>query len=100
MAKPDQLARPVMRCPACLHADQTGRQLREEGQYLPAAQRLADDNIAHRINTVNLKNAFGQIQADRDNLHDGWLPWLVVALTASTIWHSDAGSGSHPHHLL
>ena len=39
MAQPDQLARPVMRCPACLHADQTGRQLREEGQYLPAAQR-------------------------------------------------------------
>ena len=75
----DELAGPVMRGAACLHADQARMQLGEERQYLLPAQRLADHSRARRINTVNLKNGLGQIQADRGNIHDGWLPWLVVA---------------------
>src|SRR3546814_1141269 len=65
--------------------------------------RISDwssDVCSSYLNRVNLKNALGQIEADRTNLHRGWLPLLVDALTASTLWHSDAGSGSHPPHLL
>ena len=79
MPELDELAGPVMRGAACLHADQARMQLGEERQYLLPAQRLADHSRARRINTVNLKNGLGQIQADRGNIHDGWLPWLVVA---------------------
>lgn len=95
----NQLARPVMRRPARLHADQASRQLGEERQHLSPPQRLAHHRFAGGINSMNLENALGQIEADRGNLHRGWLPsswWL----TASTPWHSDAVSGSYPPHLL
>src|SRR5690606_7244288 len=48
---------------------------------------------------MNLKNAFGQIKAYGGNLHGGWL-LCSGCLTANPLWHSEAGSGSHPHHLL
>src|SRR6478736_9907876 len=88
-----------MRSAACLHADKTRRQLGKERQHLRSPQRLANDRLSGGIDRVNLKNALGQIEADRANLHRGWLPLLVDAATASTLWHSDAGSGSHPPHL-
>ncbi|MER9600479.1 hypothetical protein, partial [Mesorhizobium sp. M0244] len=47
------------------------------------------DNAPRRVDGMNLKNALGQIKAHGGNLHGGWL-----------LWHSDAGSGSHPPHLL
>ncbi|MER9970979.1 hypothetical protein, partial [Mesorhizobium sp. M0060] len=45
------------------------------------------------------KNALGQIKAHGGNLHGGWL-LCSGCLTANPLWHSDAGSGSHPPHLL
>ena len=75
MAQLDQLARPVMRRAARLDADQAGRQLGEERQHLRSSQRLANNDLASRIDAVNLKNALGQIEADRGNLHGGWLPF-------------------------
>jgi hypothetical protein len=39
-------------------------------------------------------------QANRSNLHDGWLPFARERLIAFTPWHLDAVSGSHPPHLL
>ncbi|PAL24179.1 TonB-dependent receptor, partial [Sphingopyxis sp. GW247-27LB] len=48
---------------------------------------------------VNLKNILGQIEADRGNLHGGWL--LCSGLHDSNpSWHLDAVSGSHPPHPL
>src|SRR5690554_3277038 len=47
---------------------------------------------------MNLKNTLGQIEAYGGNLHGGWLLCLGC-LTANPLWHSDAGSGSHPPHL-
>jgi hypothetical protein len=41
-----------------------------------------------------------QIEANRSNLHDGWLPFARERLIAFTPWHLDAVSGSHPPHLL
>ena len=34
-----------------------------------------DNDLTGRIDTVNLKNTLGQVEADRGNLHDGWLPF-------------------------
>ena len=45
---------------------------------------------------MNLKNALGQIEADRANLHRGWLPSLWRFDSNHVFWHLDAGSGSHP----
>src|ERR1700733_5344260 len=74
-------------------------QLGKERQHLRPSQRLADNDLTARINAVNLKNALGQIQTNRSNLHDGWL-LARECLTAFTPWHLDAVSGSHPPHLL
>src|SRR4051812_34549889 len=62
-----------MRGAARLHANKARRQLGEERQHLAASQRLADDNLAPLIDRVNLKNALGQVEADRANTHRGWL---------------------------
>lgn len=71
MAEAGQLAGPVMRCAARLHAYQAGWQLGEERHHLGAPQRLADDHITHGVDAVNLKHVLGQIQADRRDLHGG-----------------------------
>ena len=42
----------------------------------PVAQKPDEaqgDDRARRVDRVNLKNALGQIEADRANLHGGWL---------------------------
>src|SRR5436190_17117377 len=100
MAEFDQLAGPVMRGAARLDADQAGGQPGKEWQHLRSPKRLTDDNLTGRINTVNLKNTLGQVEADRGNLHDGWLPFARERLMAFTPWHLDAVSGSHPPHLF
>ena len=54
---------------------------------------------ACRINTVNLENILGQIEADRGNLHAGW-PLCSGSHDSNPSWHSDAVSGSHPHGVI
>jgi hypothetical protein len=61
MAKLYQFARPVVRRAARLDADQARRQLGEKWQHLRSPKRLANYNLAGRINAVDLKNALGQI---------------------------------------
>jgi hypothetical protein len=73
MTQLGQFARPVMRRPASLGTDQARWQLLEEPQHLRSSQRLANYNLSACADTVNLKNVLGQIQADRANLHGGWL---------------------------
>src|SRR3984885_11088517 len=99
MAEFNQLTRPMMRRAARLDPDKARRQFGKERQHLRPSQRLADNDLTARINAVNLKNALGQIQTNRSNLHDGWL-LARECLTAFTPWHLDAVSGSHPPHLL
>jgi hypothetical protein len=38
-------------------------------------KRLANHSLAGRVNAVDLKNALGQVEADRGILHSGWLPF-------------------------
>ena len=51
--------------------DQAGRQAAEERLHLTSPKGLGDDDTARRIDGVNLKNALGQIDADRGNLLHG-----------------------------
>jgi hypothetical protein len=50
----------VTQCAARLDPDQARRQLGKEWQHLRPSQRLADNDLAGRINALNLKNALGQ----------------------------------------
>src|SRR3954470_2705062 len=64
-----------MRRAARLHADQARGQLGEKWQHLRPPKRLTNHNLTGRINAVALKNALGRVEADRGNLHSGWLPF-------------------------
>ena len=64
-----QLARPIMRRGASLHADKTWRQRFEKRQHLAAAKLLPDDDLLGRIDPVDLEHVLGDIQTDRGNLH-------------------------------
>jgi hypothetical protein len=63
---------------ARLDADQAGLKLAEERHHLSPPQRPADNDLARRVNRVNLKDILGQIEADSANLHGGRLLLLVV----------------------
>jgi hypothetical protein len=89
-----------MRGAARLHADQAGRQPGKEWHHLRSPKRPADNDLTGRINTVNLKNTLGQVEADRGNLHTDGSHFARECLMAFTPWHLDAVSGSHPPHLL
>lgn len=73
MTKPGQFARPMVRRSAGLGTYQTWRLLLEKRQHLRSSQRLAYHDLPGRADAVHLKNVLGQIQADRANLHRGWL---------------------------
>jgi hypothetical protein len=74
--------------------------LAKNGSICARRKRPANNDLTGRINAVNSKNALGQIEVDRSNLHDGWLPFARERLIAFTPWHLDAVSGSHLPHLL
>ena len=42
------------------------------------SNRSADDDLAGVVNTVDLEDVLGQIEADGSNVHDGWLLLHVV----------------------
>ena len=69
MTKLGQLARPVMRGRAGLHADEAGWQLPEKLDDLPAPQLPGDHRLARRVDAVHLEHVLGEIQTDRANLH-------------------------------
>jgi hypothetical protein len=65
--------------PTCLDTDQTRIEPFKNPHDLRSAKRLAHNNFPNPVDAVDLKNALGQIKADRGNFHRGWLPSLVVA---------------------
>ena len=89
----------MMRRAARLDPDEAGWELLEECQHLRASERLADDGLARGVHAMDLKHMLGQVQADRCNVHGGWLRCSGLP-DSSPPWHSDAVSGSHPPHLL
>ena len=80
MTKSLQLARPMMRRGARLDADQAGRQLLEEDEYVPALQLTTDDDAALRVDAMNLKDRLCDVETDDcDCLHNEFLRILVAS---------------------
>ena len=91
-----QLTSPVVRRGTGLHANQAGRQRREELHHMTAAKLLPDDDLLGRIDAVHLKHVLGDIQTDCGNLHvDGSLMWFVATITLRRFV---AASGRRPPH--
>jgi len=92
-----QLAGPIVRRGAGLHADEAGRQCFEECQHLAAPELLPNDDFLGRIDPVNLKHVLGDIQTDRGNLHLDGSPH-VIRLRRSLYGTSMPGAGA-VHHI-
>ena len=69
MSKRCELAGPVMRRRAGFHGNQARRQLREERRYLAATQLLTQDDVTIGPYAVKLENVFGEVDANRRDLH-------------------------------
>ena len=81
------------------HADQTGLKSFEERLHLTATKGLADNYFAQLINAMDLKNVFARSTPTVVILiADGsFCSWFLME---TKLWRLDAGSGSHPPHLL
>jgi hypothetical protein len=98
VAERSQLARPMMRRSAGLDTNQARRQLLEKCQHVAPLELTAKDDIALRIDAVNLENRLRYIQTDcRDRLHD-LPPRIVGALTAPTSMALTCRWRSRPQH--
>src|ERR1700734_1858621 len=95
-----ELARPMMRRGARFDADQTRWQLLKECQHVAPLELTADDDIASRIDAMNLKDRLRNVETEcRDRLHV-WLLRIVGALTASTYVALPCRWRSRPQHQL
>jgi hypothetical protein len=78
-------APPVRPADVCFDADEARRQLLKEWQNVPALELTTNDYITCRVNSVDLKNRLGDVEADcRDRLHV-WLLRIVRALNSTHI---------------
>ena len=73
----------MMRSGACLDADQAGWQLLEECEHVPTLQLATDDDNAMRVDAMNLKDGFCDIEADRRDCHHDELLRILVASSAT-----------------
>src|SRR4051812_17371627 len=94
MAELGDLTPPVVGARTRLHGHRTGRERGQEREELAAAQLLAKDHRARAVSPMELKDVFGEIEADGAHLVHGRL--LEWALTPP-LWHADA-AGGRPHH--
>src|ERR1700685_522457 len=88
----------MMRRGAGFDADQARWQLLKECQHVAPLELTADDDIASRIDAVNLKDRLRDIETEcRDRLHV-WLLQIVGALTAPTSMALTCPWRSRPQH--
>ena len=71
-----QLAGPVIRPAAGLHADLRRRQPFEKAQHIAPAQLLAQHRLLRCIHPMQLENTLGRVDTNSDNLAHGRLPCL------------------------
>jgi hypothetical protein len=87
-----------MRRGASLNANQAWWQLLEEYQHVASLELTADDDIALRIDAVNLKDRLRDIETNcRDRLLV-WLLRIVGALAAPTSMALTCRGRSRPQH--
>ena len=98
MAERLKLARPVMRRCTGLDAHQAWSHLLKERQNIATLQLATEDDIAIRINTVNLKNRLRDIETNCRNRFHAWLLRIVGALTAPTSMALTCRWRSRPQH--
>src|SRR5271167_4363392 len=72
----------MMRRSAGFDTNQARRQLLEECQHVAALQLPADDHPAFRVDAVNLKHRFGDVETDCPDCLHSWLLRIVGASTA------------------
>src|SRR5271157_565820 len=66
-----KFARPMMRRRAGLDTNKAGRQLLKERQHISALQLTTKYHLTIRVNAMNLKDRFRDIETDsRNRLHD------------------------------
>src|SRR4051794_28582881 len=82
-----QLTRPMVRCRAGFHADQTRRERPEVGGHAAARQPPANDNVPIGVDAVDLEPVFGEIQTDGGNLHGGRLLSFVAFTDDHVVAH-------------
>src|SRR5690606_32852823 len=87
VAESGDLARPIVRPAARLHAHKTRRLPGEIGKQLGTAELAPHLNRPVRADAVNLENRLRQVQPDRDNLLHGTVLSLPERPTISSPWH-------------
>ncbi len=87
MSELGELATPVVRRPACFHANRARLNFREVRQYVCAPQLPTYDDMALRIYSMNLEQVLGQIQANSRAIFmmNAPLPWISRPLHC--LWH-------------
>jgi len=98
MAERLELARPVMRRRTGLDTNQAWRHLLKERQNIAPLQLATEDDIALRIDTMNLKDRLRDIETDRRHRLPDWLLRIVGALTAPTSMALTCRWRSRPQH--
>jgi hypothetical protein len=94
MAQRDQFARPMVRCRAGFHADETRLLSAEERDDFRAPQPTLDDDLSGSVDPVNLKPVLGQIETDWDSLHGGRLLSVVTFTDDHGVAHRCRGAGA------
>ena len=69
VAELPELARPLVRRGARLHANQARRQLAEKLEHLAASELLLEHRLLGSIDAMHLEDVLGEINSDRANLH-------------------------------
>src|SRR5690606_15247842 len=87
VAESGDLARPIVRPAARLHAHKTRRLPGEIGKQLGTAELAPHLNRPVRADAVDLENRLRQVQPDRDNLLHGTVLSLPERPTISSPWH-------------
>jgi hypothetical protein len=88
-----QLARPMMGRRTCFDANEARRQLLKKWQNVSALESTANDYITRRVNAVDLKNRFGDVETDcRDRLHLGSSSESWGLNSTQTRWHFRGGA--------
>src|SRR5664279_813483 len=88
----------MMRRGTSLDADQAWREFLKKRQDIAALQLTTDDDLALRINTVDLEYRLVDSETDCRNRLHAWLLQIVGALTAPTFMALTCRWRSRPQH--